>query len=107
MSDHGNGATAHIEVPAMTFVWVWVGLVIITGIEVLLAYMQVRPPSLMLGILIGLSLIKAGLIMAWFMHLKYEKKGLSLMLVPAMIFCIGMMLVYILWDGIRLAHMRP
>lgn len=106
MSDHGNGATAHIEVPARTFIWVWIGLVFITGIEVFLAYIQLEP-TLMLGILIGLSLIKAALIMAWFMHLKYEKKGLSLMLVPTMIFCIGMMLVYILWDGIRLAHMRP
>ena len=78
----------------------------ITGIEVFLGYIQLEP-TLMLGLLIGLSFIKAGLIMAWFMHLKYEKRGLSLMLVPTMIFCIGMMLVYILWDGIRLAHMRP
>lgn len=106
MSDHGSGATAHVEVPARTFLMVWIALVVITGIEVFLAYKQVEP-TLMLGLLIGLSLIKAALIMAYFMHLKYEKTGLSIMLVPAMIFCIGMMLVYILWDGIRLAHMRP
>ena len=106
MSDHGNGATQHTEVPTSTFLWVWISLVVATGIEVFLGYKQLEP-TLMLGLLLGLSLLKAALIMAYFMHLKYERKSLSWMLVPAMIFCIGMMLVYILWDAVRLSEMRP
>jgi cytochrome c oxidase subunit IV len=106
MSEHNHAVGEHPTVPARTFVLVWVALVAITGIEVFLAYIQLEP-TLMLGILMLLSVVKAGCIMAWFMHLKYEQKGLSLMLVPAMIFCISMMLVYILWDAIRLSHMRP
>jgi cytochrome c oxidase subunit 4 len=105
MSDHIEGANAHPEIPAKTFAWVWICLVLITGIEVYLAYIELEP-TLMLGILLGLSLIKAALIMAWFMHLKYEKRSLTLAIVPSILFCIGMMTVYILWDAVRLARMR-
>ena len=106
MSDHGNDAVQQNHASSSTFLWVWVILVAITGIEVFLGYKQLEP-SLMLGLLLGLSLLKAALIMAYFMHLKYERKSLSWMLVPAMIFCIGMMMVYILWDAVRLSEMRP
>jgi hypothetical protein len=44
--------------------------------------------------------------MAWFMHLKYEKRSLTLTIVPSILFCIAMMTVYILWDAVRLARMR-
>src|ERR1700683_206089 len=105
MSDHIEGANAHPEIPAKTFAWVWICLVLITGIEVYLAYIELEP-TLMLGILLGLSLIKAALIMAWFMTLNYEKFSLTLMLVPSILFCIAMMAVYIFWDAVRLARMR-
>ena len=44
----------------------------ITGLEVFLAYKELQP-KLMLTILIGLSLVKAAMIMSYFMHLKFEK----------------------------------
>jgi len=105
MSDHAASAEHHPEVPAKTFVWVWIGLVVLTAIEVYLAYIALKP-LVMLALLVCLSLIKAALIMSWFMHLTYEKLRLSLMLVPTMIFCIGMMLVYMFWDAVRLSEMR-
>jgi len=55
--------------------------------------------------LIGLSVLKAGLIMAYFMHLRFERFGLVLTLIPATIFCIGMMTV-IFPDSFRLMHIR-
>ena len=76
----------------MYMVWGW--LLLLTIVEVVLAYFQVTP-TLMLIILIGLSLIKAVLIMAWFMHLKFERLSLVLTLIPAMVSVI--LLMNVLW----------
>ncbi len=105
MSAHSQAIESHATATTKTFVLVWIGLVFITGIEVVLAYEQVRP-DLMLTILIGLSVIKAAMIMSYFMHLKFEKIALVFWLVPAMIFCICMMLVFFFPDGVRLMHQR-
>jgi len=45
--------------------------------------------------------------MAFFMHLKYEKFSLVLLLVPAMIFCICMMFIFFFPEAFRLLQMRP
>jgi cytochrome c oxidase subunit 4 len=106
MSDHGQTESAHPQVSNKTFVWVWIFLVGLTAIEVYLGYIELEA-RLMLTILLGLSLIKAGLIVSWFMHLKYEKRSLTWMLIPATVFCIGMMMAYFFWDSLRLGQMRP
>ena len=87
-----------------SFTVVWVILLVFTGIEVLLAYEQVTP-VIMLVILIGLSVIKAALIIAYFMHLKFERFSLFLTLFPMLIFCILMMLVF-MPDSMRSMLMR-
>jgi len=53
------------------------GLLLLTLVEILLAY---RPMKLavMLTILLGLSVIKAVLIVAYFMHLKFERLSMIL-----------------------------
>jgi cytochrome c oxidase subunit IV len=61
---------------------------------------------LMLGLLVTLSVIKAGMIMSYFMHLKFEKIQLVLWLIPATIFCICMMLIFFFPDSFRLLQMR-
>ncbi len=106
MSSNAHAVASHAAVPARTFVFVWLWLVGITGIEVFLAYEHLRP-DLMLTILLGLSVIKAALIMAYFMHLKFEKFTLVLWLVPALVFCICMLLIFFFPDSFRLLHMRP
>jgi cytochrome c oxidase subunit 4 len=75
-------------------------------VEVFLAYLRLAP-VLMLTILVGLSLIKAALIVSYFMHLRFERLGLFLLLVPAMVFCICMMLIMFFPDSVRLLQMRP
>ncbi len=85
---------------------VWVGLLVLTVIEVVLAYVQVGP-VLMLTALMGFSVVKAAMIMAYFMHLKYDKPALSWMLVPALVGCILIMLAYLLPDGYLLLGNRP
>jgi cytochrome c oxidase subunit IV len=65
----------------------------LTGIEVYLAYKQV-PITIMLTVLIGLSLIKAALIIAYFMHLRFERLSLVLTLIPALVMCLCLLLIF-------------
>jgi cytochrome c oxidase subunit IV len=88
-----------------TFAKVWIVLLVLTAIEVFLAYEQVNL-LLMLTILVGLSVIKAALIIAYFMHLKFERLSLFLTLFPMLIFCILLMLIF-LGDATRIPVMRP
>jgi hypothetical protein len=55
---------------------VWLFLLALTGVEVLLAYLH-TPPIVMLVALMGLSLLKAAYIIAYFMHMKFERRSLS------------------------------
>ena len=104
--------SAHAEVEhigetatTVTFAKVWIALLAMTGIEVLLAYEQV-PTLIMLTALLGLSVIKAALIIAYFMHLKFERFSLFLTLFPMCVFCIILMLIF-LGDAVRIPAMRP
>jgi cytochrome c oxidase subunit 4 len=106
MNTHAHAEQGHAGASVGTNLAIWVGLVAITGLEVFLAYEELQP-NLMLTILVGLSLVKAAMIMSYFMHLKFEKFSLVLWLVPAMIFCICMMLIFFYPEAFRLLQMRP
>jgi cytochrome c oxidase subunit 4 len=97
--EHITGATT------LTFAKIWIVLLVLTGVEIFLAYEQL-PTLIMLTILVGLSVIKAALIIAYFMHLKFERLSLFLTLFPMLIFCILLMLIF-LGDATRLPVMRP
>ncbi len=97
---------AHPVGSTKLFVHVWSWLLILTAIEVFLAYLRLHP-ALMLTILVGLSLIKSALIVSYFMHLRFEHLGLFLLLIPAMVFCICMMLIMFFPDSIRVLNLRP
>jgi cytochrome c oxidase subunit 4 len=83
---------------------VWFGLLGLTVLELILAYRQL-PLETMLTVLMFLSVIKAALIIAYFMHLRYEQPSLFVTLIPALVFVLIMMTV-IFADSSRLAHMR-
>ena len=106
MNTHAHAEESHAGASVGTNLAIWIGLVAITGLEVFLAYEELQP-TLMLTILVGLSLVKAAMIMSYFMHLKFEKFSLVLWLVPAMIFCICMMLIFFFPEAFRLLQMRP
>jgi cytochrome c oxidase subunit IV len=105
MSAHGSESESHAVGSTGLFLKVWIWLVAITFIEVFLAYERLRP-ELMLTLLVVLSLVKAALIVSYFMHLKYEKISLTLLLVPSTIFCICMIIIFFMPDGARLLQMR-
>ncbi|MBA3248288.1 MAG: cytochrome C oxidase subunit IV family protein [Pyrinomonadaceae bacterium] len=77
----------------------------LTLVEVFLAYVEVGL-TIMLTILIGLSLIKAVLILAYFMHLRYERLSLILTLVPMLVICICLFFIFFP-DGFRVRNLRP
>ena len=104
MSDHSEAVAEHVGGTTQTFLYVWIALLVMTGIEVLLAYEQV-PTLIMLTALLGLSIIKAALIIAYFMHLKFEKLSLFLTLFPMLVLCIILMLTF-MPDSIRSLTMR-
>lgn len=106
MSTHEIAAEAHHEVGSKRlFIWVWLWLCVLTGIEVLLAYLRLEPHT-MLILLVGLSLVKSALIVAYFMHLRFEKIGLFLIIVPSLIFCLVMILIFVFPDSIRIVNMH-
>jgi len=106
MSAHAEAAATHEVGSAKLFLQVWAWLLGLTAIEVLLAYLRLHP-SLMLTILVGLSLIKYALIISYFMHLRFERLGLFFLIIPALVFCICVMLVVFFPDARRLVEMRP
>lgn len=96
---------AHLAGSKKVFVIVWISLVALTGVEVALAYQHLET-KVMLGLLMSLSIIKASLIIAYFMHLRYEKRSLALTLMPALIWVVGMLFMSFP-DSVRLYEMRP
>ena len=61
-------------------------------------------PIRMLSILMGLSVIKAALIIAYFMHLKFEVSPMKWVTMSSLVFCLAMMLVF-LPDPFRILHL--
>ncbi len=101
MSAH---AEEHFAGSNKLFISIWIWLVVLTLIEIFLAY---KPMSLaiMLTILLGLSIIKAALIVAYFMHLKFERLSLILTIVPMLVVCIVLLLVFFP-DSFRSSNLR-
>jgi cytochrome c oxidase subunit 4 len=86
------------------FISIWVWLVVLTLVEIFLAY-KPMPIHLMLVVLLGLSIIKAALIVAYFMHLKFERLSLILTLIPMLLVCIMLLFVFFP-DSFRSAGLR-
>jgi cytochrome c oxidase subunit 4 len=86
------------------FMMVWVWLLALTGFEVFLGYIHLNV-VLMLVILMGASIIKAALIIAYFMHLRFERLNMILTIVPAVVICICLLLVFFP-DSFRAKNLR-
>ena len=95
---------AHAEGGTRLYLAVWVGLLVLTSVEVFLAYIHL-PANLMLIVLMGLSVIKAALIVAYFMHLRFERFSLFLTLVPIWILLTCLLFMFFP-DSFRLHELR-
>jgi cytochrome c oxidase subunit 4 len=99
IAEHAHGRSTRV------FLIVWFWLLGLTGVEVFLGYEKLEL-KLMLVLLMGLSVVKAGLIIAYFMHLRYERPSMAIALMPALVIVLVLMNIF-LPDSLRLLHMRP
>jgi cytochrome c oxidase subunit 4 len=88
------------------FIKVWVGLLAFTLIEIWLAYIHFDMVT-MLTLLMGLSVVKAAMIMAYFMHLRFDRPALSWILVVPLVACVLIMMGYFFPDSFRIVALRP
>jgi cytochrome c oxidase subunit IV len=86
-------AEQHRHHKVSPFFWVWGTLLVLTAVEVNLAYRNLEPKR-MLTILMALSLVKATLIIGYFMHMKYEVSRMKWLTMCALVFCLAMMMVF-------------
>jgi cytochrome c oxidase subunit 4 len=103
MSAHAH-VEEHFAGSNKLFISIWVWLVVLTLIEIFLAY-KPMPIYLMLTVLMGLSIIKAALIIAYFMHLKFERLSLILTIIPMLVVCIILLFAFFP-DSFRAAGLR-
>jgi len=97
-------AAAHHDEGKSQYFWVWGALLVITAVEIVLAYKQVFTPVKMLGVLMALSVVKAALIIAYFMHLKFEIARMKIVLMAAVVAALSLMGVF-LPDALRVLHL--
>ena len=72
---------AHI-VPYKTFTIVWIGLLALTGVTIAVA--QYDLGALNVWVALGIAMLKSGLVVAVFMHMKYEDRLFKLSLLAAL-----------------------
>ncbi len=84
---------AHAHHSHTPFLIVWGALLVLTGIEVFLGY-QNLPAVRMLSILLVLSIVKAALIILYFMHMKFEARRMRWVLMTALVICLGLMSMF-------------
>src|SRR5437016_8106025 len=94
----------HFAGNAKLFISVWGWLLLLTGLEVFLGYIHL-PVAQLLASLMGAPLIKEALIVAYFMHLRFERLNLILTIVPARVICICLLLVFFP-DSFRAKNLR-
>ena len=84
---------------------IWGGLLVLTAVEVVLAYIHLSSVTLMILILMGLSIIKAAMIIGYFMHLKFERMSFVLTIVPVLVVLLCLFAIFFP-DGSRVKELR-
>ena len=103
MAIQARVAEQHRHHGKTTFFVVWGALLFMTGIEVMLAYQRLEPVR-MLSFLMGLSIVKAALIIGYFMHMKFEISRMKWATMASVVVCLALMIVFIP-DALRLLHL--
>ena len=100
-------ASGHADHGRAQYYWVWGWLIALTIVEIFLAYKHIFTPGVMLTVLLILSLVKAGLIIGYFMHLKYDPRRMQVVLMGSLVVCLALMTVFFfdaqrLWNYLEL-----
>ncbi|PYV16763.1 MAG: hypothetical protein DMG07_07150 [Acidobacteria bacterium] len=98
-------ADTHSGTGNKTYYAVWIALLFLTFVELFFAYERLAL-VMTLVILLGASLMKSALIMAYFMHLKFERLSLTLTLIPALVILLCLMFISFP-DSVRIHQLAP
>jgi cytochrome c oxidase subunit 4 len=71
--DHGHGHGEHHITPLPVYFAVYGALLVLTVVTVGVSYLGL-PPLQSISVAMAVALVKASLVGAWFMHLKYDAK---------------------------------
>jgi cytochrome c oxidase subunit 4 len=109
MTKLGEGKTMHDvakhDDSKGQYFWVWGALLVLTGVEVWLGYKQIFEPVRMLEVLLVLSVMKSALIIAYFMHLKFETALMRWLLVISVTGCFVIMYFFFFPDAGRILRL--
>jgi cytochrome c oxidase subunit 4 len=81
---HEGAAAAPHVLPVALYVKVFAALVVLTGLTVTIGYLGLGAASLMVAITI--AVIKAGFVIGFFMHLRYENRFLAVIFFASVLF---------------------
>ena len=84
-------------------VWFWLLVITLLELGAVLAHL---PRGLLIGLLLTMALMKAALIIAYFMHLRYEKLSLVYAVVTPMFFLAIVIFAFMGPDALSVHHMR-
>ncbi len=87
---------------AGAFVWVWLGLLALTGLTVGMATAPLGRLGAIITVLV-IAGVKSGLVAAWFMGLRYEKRKLYLLL-PAITVVILVVVYWLTFTDISIRY---
>jgi cytochrome c oxidase subunit IV len=94
-SDHGAAHGEGVQHPLGVYLWIWLLLFVVSAFSYMVDYFQLQG-MLRWTLIIIFMLVKAGFIIAIFMHMAWERLALKLaILVPplALLVLIGMMAI--------------
>jgi cytochrome c oxidase subunit 4 len=86
------------------YLLVWIGLLLIVGVEVALTFAHVAAGVQLAGLL-ALASLEAAIALLYFMHLRYERRSLFWSLIPALV-AVLILMDYFWPDAVRLLHQR-
>lgn len=96
--------TSNRDLTMTSYVGIGAGLMLIVGVEVILTYQHLAPPTLLFALL-ALASLEAFVAIMYLMHVKYERPILFWTVLPATLFIL-VFLCYLLPDAFRMASMR-
>ena len=110
MTEHDTHSTTtaeetHVAAGYKVYAVVWFWLLVITLLELGLVIVH-APRALLIGSLIILALMKAALIIAYFMHLRYEKLSLVYTVITPMFFLAIVLFAFLGPDALSVFHNR-
>ncbi|RIH75316.1 caa(3)-type oxidase, subunit IV [Calidithermus terrae] len=76
-TDHATGKGEQHQ-PIRIYIYVWVLLFVLSALSYLLDYFEVHPDWLRRFLITAFALVKSALIVAYFMHMRFERMGMVL-----------------------------